>query len=129
MDVVRRAMVEQNYALFKGNIYKLVPESTRTYSYCSSVSDYLMRLLGNMEIANNIATDVFQMIKLLSQPECRMIENIKIDYNYIEVLPSGYFFNIEQKCFEKNPRQLVGSPRAFVLYKFTDEVPKPKYFI
>ena len=70
---------------------------------------------------------VFAISKLLSVPSCRIIRNIKIDFNWIEV-SDGWFFNIECKRFEQNPK-LNGSPRAFVVYKFQHEVPYPKAFV
>ena len=48
------------------------------------------------------------------KPACKIIKQMKIDYNFIEV-NDGYFFNIEKKCFEMDP-PIVGSPRAFVFY-------------
>lgn len=41
----------------------------------------------------------------------------------------GKFFNISEKRFEENPETLVGSPRAFVLYRPGKRIPKPKPFI
>ena len=81
-----------------------------------------------MEVADNIASYIFPITNILSDPSCRIIKPIIIDYNFIEVM-SGYFFNIGKKLFEKNPTTLVGSPRAFVLYEYTGTVPYPKPFI
>ena len=58
-----------------------------------------------------------------------MIPQLKINYNYIEV-QDGYFFDIKNKSFVKNPTLSGASPRAFVLYKYREgRIPKPKPFI
>ena len=58
-----------------------------------------------------------------------MIRPVNFDFNFIEVRPEGWFFNIEKKCFVRNPTELKDSPRAFVLYVFNGVVPRPKPFI
>lgn len=117
----------KNCVLYKGNVYKKIPESTRTYAFFKSPEDFLMSSLANADMANHIAMHVFTISKLLSVPSCRIIKNIKIDFNWIEV-SDGWFFNIEKKRFDKNP-DIDGSPRAFVLYKFENKVPYPKAFV
>ena len=87
-----------------------------------------MALLKIPSIADVLASIVFSLIKLLSTPSCEIIEQLKIDYDYIEVQPEGWFFHISEKKFVRNP-ELDGSPRAFVLYKYTGTVRKPKEFI
>lgn len=129
IDVVRRVMVTQNCKIFDGNVYRLLGRSSCTYHYFSPMKSYLLGLLSNAELADNLISFIPQITSILSEPSCKMVEPLKFDFNYIEVLPKGYFFNIERKCFVKNPRDLVGSPRAFVVYKYTGVVPKPKPFI
>ena len=68
-----------------GRVYKKIPEATYTYIYCTSVKDYLLNLLGNVEVADLIAPHVTQLTTLLSEPACRLIKPIEIDYNFIEV--------------------------------------------
>lgn len=127
IDVVRRYLVAKDCALHKGNVYKKIPESTKTYSFLKNVEDFLNNALKNAEFADNIAAFKEKISKLLSAPSCRIIKNIKIDFNFIEC-QNGWFFNIEEKIFEQNPH-LKGSPRAFVLYEYTGEVPYPKPFV
>ena len=129
IDVVRRVMVEEDCKLRKGYIYKFIQESTATYVCFKSVRDYVMRIMVNQDVADALAGLTWEVIKLLKEPECRMIKQLKIDYNYIEV-ENGYFFDIWNKEFVKKPDLRGASPRAFVLYKYKrNRIPQPKYFI
>jgi len=128
IDVVRRVMEEHNCKLYRGHVYKLVPESTRTFSFYKSVNNYIMQLLGNPMVADVLAAHAYPVIRLLSEQSCRIIKQIRIDFNYIEVLPKGFFFNIRKKTFEENPKELVNSPRAFVIYTYNATVPVPRPF-
>ena len=81
------------FNILLGCVYKKIPEATYTYIYCTSVKDYLLNLLGNVEVADLIAPDVTQLTTLLSEPACRLIKPIEIDYNFIEV-EHQYLFDI-----------------------------------
>ena len=115
-------------ALYNGSVYKKIPEATETYVFCSSVKNFLLNIMGNMDIADQIASFMSPLTNLLSEPCCKLIRPIKLDYNFIEV-SEGYFFNIDKKLFEKNPKTLNGSPRAYVFYNYDGNVPDPKPFI
>lgn len=129
IDIVRRVMADENCKLHKGFVYKFIPESTKTYTFYKSVKDYVMRIMGNADVADVLANQAYQVTRLLSEPSCRIISQLKIDYNFIEVR-DGQFFNIEKKLFEEKPEGLAGSPRAFVLYRYIPgKIPKPKPFI
>ena len=55
---------------------------------------------------------------------------MKMDYNFIEVLPHGVCFNIKEKKFEKDPKELKGSPRAFVKCRYDEKkIPYPRFFV
>lgn len=120
-------MEEENCKLHQGYVYKFIPESTKTYTYYKPVKDFVMRLLGDPLVADVVANHVYEVSRLLAEKSCRVIKQLKLDYNFIEVI-GGIFFNIEKKCFEEHP-VLDGSPRAFVLHKRTKKVPQPKPFI
>ena len=102
-------MKSNNYGLHDGFIYKKLEECEYTYIYCASVKNYLLNLLGSFEI---ITPHITQLISLLSEPACRLLEPIKIDYNFIEVW-DVFCFDIEGKNFIRNPKRLEGSPRAY----------------
>ena len=80
-------------------------------------------------MADIVAAQAFQISSLLSETWCSIIKQITTNYDYIEVLPKGCFFKISEKKFVFNQEDLDGSPRAFVIYKYTGKVPRPKPFI
>ena len=117
------------FNILLGRIYKKIPEATYTYIYCTSVKDYLLNLLGNVEVADLIAPHVTQLTTLLSEPACRLIKPIEIDYNFIEV-ERQYLFDIAGKRFTKESGSLKGSPRAFIRYEYSEsKKPIPAPFI
>ena len=67
--------------------------------------NYLLNLLGSFEIADIITPHITQLT-------IRLLEPIKIDYNFIEAC-DVFCFDIEGKNFIRNPKQLKGSPRAY----------------
>ena len=76
-----------------------------------------------------IASYVTQLTTLLSEPACRLIKPIEIDYNYIEV-EDRYLFDIAGKRFIKESGSLKGSPRAFIRYEYSEsKKPNPAPFI
>ena len=108
VDVVRRYMEVMSFGLFDGSIYNKPAHSKYTYVFTSDVHSFIHHILGNAEVADAIISYVSPIINLLSQKSCRLIEPIKMDYNYIEVLPRGTCFNIREKCFELDPVNLKG---------------------
>ena len=82
------------------------------------MKDYLLNLLGNVEVADLIASHVTQFT-ILSEPACRLIKPIEIDYNFIEV-EDQYMFDIAGKRFIKESGSLKGSPRAFIRYEYSE---------
>ena len=128
VDLVRRLMAANQFGICDGMVYKKA--GVHTYVFCSTVKDYLLNLLSNVKVADAITQHIQQMTQLLSEPACRLIKPIQIDYNFIEVLPEGMCFNIAKKCFDLNPEELKGSPRAYIRYKYEEgKIPKPKKFI
>jgi len=100
-----------------------------TYVYCFSIKNFLLHLMEIGEIADIVTSEYTQLLRFLSKPACRLLQPLKMDFNFIEV-NDGYCFNIEEKKFEKHPPKLKGSPRAFVRYNYIPgEVPYPKPFV
>ena len=117
------------FNILLGRIYKKIPEATYNYIYCTSVKDYLLNLLGNVEVPDLIAPHVTQLTTLLSEPACRLIKPIEIDYNFIEV-EHQYLLDIAWKRFTKESRSLKRSPRAFIRYEYSEsKQPNPAPFI
>ena len=115
VDVVRRYMEHMNYALYDGSIYNKPSHSKYTYVFASDVHAFVHHILGNAEVADAIITYVTPIINLLSQKTCQLIKPIKIDYNFIEVLPRGTCFNIRKKCFELDPEELDGKLSSYLV--------------
>ena len=117
------------FDILLGRVYKKILEATYTYICCTSVKDYLLNLLTNVEVADLIALHVTQLTTLLSEPACRLIKPIEIDYNFIEV-EDQYLFDIAGKRFIKESGSLKGSPRAFIRYEYSEsKKPNPAPFI
>ena len=69
------------------------------------------------------------MLSLLNEPACGLLQNLNIDHDYVEVLPSGTCLNILKKTFELR-QQMNDTPRAFVHYIYDKHcVPFPQRFI
>ena len=68
---------------------------------------------GEIYLLTYLLTDLltYLLTSLLSKPACRLLEPIKIDYNFIEV-SDRFCLDIEEKKFIRNPRRLKESPRA-----------------
>ena len=115
--------------MYDGEIYNKVKDSKYTYIRYKPVKGFLMQVVESREVADVILPCINQLVNVLSDPDCRLIKSIRIDHNFIEVLPRGMCFDIERKKFRKDPKNLQGSPRAFVYYKYNGKVPEPKYFI
>ena len=132
VEVVRRTMEKTGYAINDGFVYKKIPEAKYTFVHCSNVNDFIMNMLGNIEIATVITPVAKQLINFLSQPACRLIKPIEIDFNYIEVEPFGTCFDIEGKRFVADPKGLKpnSTPRAYVKYLYdVNRAPDPTKFI
>jgi len=60
-----------------------------------------------------------RVVEILSDPDCRVIRPICVDYNIIEA-NSGEWWSIEERCFLKDaiPEEKIGlvTPRAFTKY-------------
>lgn len=101
-------MDQFDYGIFDGSLYMKAPEAKFTYVFCKTVHDFIHSIMGNTEVANVMAHHACQIISLLKVKSCRLIEPIIIDYNFIEVLPRGTCFDIENKSFVKDPKNLKG---------------------
>ena len=103
VDLIRRAMKSNNYGIHDGCIHKKLEECEYTYIYCASVKNYWLNLLGNFGFSDIITPHITQLTSLLSEPACRLLEPIKIDYNFIEA-SDGFCFDTDGKKFIRNPK-------------------------
>ena len=129
VEIIKRIMEKRKYGICDGGIYKLAPDGKFTYVYCQTSKDFLLSLLGNVEIADAIVSVIGQLTGLLSESACRLIQPLQVDYNLIEVLPAGTCFNIEKKNFEVI-ETMEKTPRAFVKYVYDEsKIPYPEKFV
>ena len=117
------------FDILLGCVYKKITEATCTYIYCTCVKDYLLNLLGNVEVADSIASHVTQLTTLLSERAYKLIKPIEIDYNFIEV-EDQYLFDIAGKRFIKESGSLKWSLRVFIRHEYSEsKKPSPAPFI
>ena len=77
------------------------------------------------EFIGKLTPHITQITSLFSEIACRILEPIKVYYNFIEVC-DGFRFDIEGKKFIRNSKRLKGSPRVSVRYTYhEDKTPKP----
>ena len=62
------------------------------------VSSYLHKLLANDAITKDLLGHFKNIENILSHPACKMIQQLRFDYNLIEV-SNGFCFNISQRPF------------------------------
>lgn len=118
MQAVQRFMREFNYAFYDSCVYRKPSEARYTYVFTCSVSEFIHFILGNREVAESISSHTSTLISLFSNPACRLIKPIEIDYNYIEVLPAGTLFDIAGKCFVTDDAQLKGESLSIETLRF-----------
>ena len=87
--------------------------------------------MADSMVLNAISNHLSTLITLLSNPSCRIIKPIKIDFNLIEVQPKGVVFVISKREFKRCKRLPSNTtPRTFVRYKYdANQVPYPKPFV
>ena len=127
-------MKDLDYSLFRGKMFRKVPERKYSFTRCCSVAEFVHASLTNGKTADTLSAQVTNVINILLHPGCQIIRQIKFNYNLIEVKPTGVCFDIAAKKFIANPvsDNAIGqeSPRAFVSYTYREgHVPNPKVFI
>ena len=129
ISAIARLMECKKYAMCNGKVFKKLEKSKFTYVECTTVENFLMAVLKNVEIAE-LLTKVYGTVKeYLKNPSCGLVRQLKIDYNVIEVLPSGTLFHIARKEFVQH-ETFNASPRAFIHYTYkSDRVPYPRPFV
>ena len=120
VDVVRVFMTRHSFGLRDGSIFIKPPDAKFTFVFVCSVRTFLLTIVGNPEIADQIANYVNPISNLLEEPACRLLKPLDIDFNYIEVLPEGTLFDIAGKTFTRDHKKLHDSPRAFVSYVYNE---------
>ena len=127
---VERVMELCSHALYRGHIYTRPDKAELTYVKLMDVSSYLHKLLANDAITKDLLKHFKNIENILSHPACEMIQQLRFDYNLIEV-SNGFCFNISQRAFLSHAinESEIGklSPRAYVPYDCSSS-PRPGYF-
>ncbi len=98
------------------------------------MTEFLHSLLCNTQLANVFTSVLHPVASILSFKGCKIIRQIEIDYDLVEVKPYGVCFSFSKKSFYPNiiADEKIGviSPRAYVSYTFKEDVvPYPSLFV
>ena len=123
-------MEKRGYSLYKGEVYKKVQSSKYTFKHCCTVKKFLSLLCTNECFKETIVKHLNKLDSLLSDRECELGKQLKINYDLIEVL-DGWCFSISKRELVENAisHSDIGreSPRAFVAYR-RDKSPNVTFF-
>jgi len=59
VDMIRRTMELQECGLYRGFIYRKIPEATKTYTYYKTVNDYVMSILDRPEVCKRVNVSMY----------------------------------------------------------------------
>ena len=98
------------------------------------MTDFVHSLLSNTQLANVLTPMLTPVINILTYKGCKIVRQIDIDYDLVEVKPYGVCFSFSRKTFAENliAEEKIGliSPRAYVSYTFKEDVvPYPRLFV
>lgn len=98
------------------------------------MNEFLHSLLCNTQLANIITSVLHPVASILSFKSCKIIRQLEIDYDLIEVKPYGVCFSFTKKRFLTNaiPDGEIGiiSPRTYISYTYKPNVvPLPQLFV
>ena len=101
-----------------------------TFEHACSIKKFLSVLTNNNQSKEFITTNFNKLECILTNPECKFTNQLRINQNLIEVL-DGWWLSLSQKTFVltvKNPIKEIGKecPRAFVQY-FHAKGPEAKH--
>ena len=85
-------MRDLDYSLFRGEMFRKVPEGKYSFTRCCSVAEFVHASQTNGKIADILAAQVNNVINILSHPGCQIIRQLKFNHNLIEVKPTRVCF-------------------------------------
>ena len=123
-------MSRLGYAANRGDIYKKCERARYSYSYLCTMKTFLHSLMGNETFKDRLVQHMSRVLPLLSDPDSRVIQQLKISRDIVEV-NNGWCWSFKERRFLQGAIQEheIGksSPRAFVPYDHEGE-PDPQYF-
>ncbi|KAK3726368.1 hypothetical protein QZH41_006070 [Actinostola sp. cb2023] len=88
--------------LYRGDVYCKPRHSAYAYVYYKTLDAFLNYLTANRQLAEDLVGNIPAVSNILASDDCVIIPQLKIDFNLIEVLPTGTCFNIAEKRFLTN---------------------------
>ena len=118
------------HVLCRGKVYAKPEVAQFTFVPMMDPDTYLNKLLANSTIRDSILKNIEKLVKLMSNPECELFRQLKLDLDLVEVL-NGKSLKISERKFICTPLQendfRKTSPRMFILYESSAE-PDAKFF-
>ena len=95
VEEINRAMMtfSNPHVLYKGIIYCKPKYASFTFVEMMDPESYLNKLLASEVLREQVMRHMNAMLRVMSNPQCEIFPQIKIDFNFIEV-NSGYCFKI-----------------------------------
>ena len=97
--LIIKAMQQLDCKLYRGEIYCKPKQAQLAYVFHKGVEGFLNTLTANKHLAEDLLGNIPSLVNILSNDDCAVVPQLKIDLNLIEVLPEGICFNIEEKRF------------------------------
>ena len=124
INKIQRTMKVLNHALHRGEIFGMTSGAKYAYVYLMDVETWLHKMLVSDELKESIVKHRSAVEALLCHPSCEIIEQLKFDYDLIEVMSlEGTCFKITERAFINYPTKEkdIGkiSPRLYVQYDNT----------
>ena len=130
IDAVRKALKAANHTLFRGKVHSRPAKAMFTYVPLDSIENYCHKLLKYPAIGQYLLDHIDVVIKRLKHPSCSIIEQMKVNFDLIEV-NDGQCWQISKRQFVACPytEAEVGiiSPRMFCEFD-ASEPPQPRFF-
>ena len=87
-----------NYAVFRGEVYKMTTKSQFTYQYLCNMKTFLNNLMGNEAFKDRLVQHIQRVLPILSEPENSIIPQLKVNRDLIEV-QGGWFWSFSAGSF------------------------------
>ena len=87
-----------NYAIFRGEVFKMAAKSKFTFQYLCSMKTFLHNLMGNEAFKDRLVQHMQRVLPILSEPESSVIPQLKINRDLVEV-QGGWFWSFPAGSF------------------------------
>ena len=104
VDEINRAMMTfiNSHVLYKGIVYCKPKDASFTLVEMMDPESYLNKLLASEVLREKVMRHMNALLRVMSNPQCEVFPQIKIDFNFIEV-SGGYCFKISERKFVSIP--------------------------